>query len=90
MILEGFQSVFGSSICEMSVDSEAQFGENLSESSSEGCCQSSEASFCSASEDFLSYDDSAEPIATEEEDTQAVQIAAQIAAQRKKNLRTCF
>ena len=36
LILEGFQSVFGSSICEMSVDSEAQFGENLSESSSEG------------------------------------------------------
>ena len=56
----------------MSVDSEAQFGENLSESSSEGCCQSSEASFCSASEDFLSYDDSAEPVATEEEATQAV------------------
>ena len=27
LILEGFQSVFGSSICEMSVDSEAQFGE---------------------------------------------------------------
>ena len=40
LILEGFQLVFGSSICEMSVDSEAQFGENLSESSSEGCCQS--------------------------------------------------
>ena len=72
LILEGFQSVFGSSICEMSVDSEAQFGENLSESSSEGCCQSSEASFSSASEDFLSYDDSAEPVATEEEATQAV------------------
>ena len=29
----------------MSVDSEAQFGENLSESSSEGCSESSEASF---------------------------------------------
>ena len=43
---------FGSSIGEMSVDSEAQFGENLSESSSEGCSESSEASFCSASEDF--------------------------------------
>ena len=27
---------------------------------------------CLASEDFLSYDDSAEPIATEEEATQAV------------------
>ena len=53
MILEGFQSVFGSSIFEMSVDSEAQFGENLSESSgSEGCSESSEASFNSASEDF--------------------------------------
>ena len=48
LIFEGFQSVFGSSICEMSVDSEAQFGENLSESSSEGV----EASFNSASEDF--------------------------------------
>ena len=35
----------------MSVDSEAQFGENLSESSSEGCSESSEASFNSASED---------------------------------------
>ena len=52
LILERFQSVFGSSICEMSVDSEAQFGENLSESSSEGCSESSEASFNSASEDF--------------------------------------
>ena len=52
MILEGFQSVFGSSICEMSVDSEAQFGQNLSESSSEGCSESQEASFNSASEDF--------------------------------------
>ena len=52
LILEEFQSVFGSSICEMSVDSEAQFGKNLSESSSEGCCESSEASVCSASEDF--------------------------------------
>ena len=52
LILEGFQSVFGSSICEMSVDPEAQFGENLSESSSEGCTESSEASFCSASEDL--------------------------------------
>ena len=72
----------------MSVDSEAQFGENLSESSSEGCCQSSEASFSSASEDFLSYDDSAEPIATEEEATQLC--AEQIAAQRKKSLRTFF
>ena len=59
----------------MSVDSEAQFGENLSESSSEGCSESSEASFNSASED--SYDDSAEPIATKEEATQlyAEQIA---------------
>ena len=46
----------------MSVDSEVQFGERLSESSSEGCFESSEASFCSASEDFQSYDDSAEPI----------------------------
>ena len=36
----------------MSVDSEVQFGESLSESSSEGCSESSEASFCSASEDF--------------------------------------
>ena len=44
--------VFGSSICEMSVDSEAQFGENLSESSKEGCSESPEASFNSASEDF--------------------------------------
>ena len=35
----------------MSVDSEAQFGENLSESSSEGCSEASEASFNSASED---------------------------------------
>ena len=52
LILEGFQSVFGSSICEISVDSEAQFGENLTESSSEGCSESSEASFNSASEDF--------------------------------------
>ena len=50
--LEGFQSVLGSSICEMSVHSEAQFGENLSEGSSEGCCECSEASLCSASEDF--------------------------------------
>ena len=53
----------------MSVDSEVQFGESLSESSSEGCSESSEASFCSASEDFQSYDESAEPIlliATEE------------------------
>ena len=54
----------------MSVDSEAQFGENLSESSSEGCSESPEASFNSASEHFESYDDSAEPIATEEEATQ--------------------
>ena len=46
----------------MSVDSEVQFGESLSESSSEGCSESSEASLCSASEDFQSYDDSAEPI----------------------------
>ena len=52
LILEGFQSVFGSSICEMPVDSEAQFGENLSQSSSECCSESSEASFNSASEDF--------------------------------------
>ena len=44
----------------MSVDSEAQFGENLSEGSSEGCSESSAASFCSASEDFLSYDDTEE------------------------------
>ena len=36
----------------MSVDSEAQFGENLSESSSEGCSESSEASVNSASKDF--------------------------------------
>ena len=86
--LEGFQSVFGSSICEMSFDSEAQFGDNLSESSSEGCCESSEASFCSASEDFQSYDYSAEPIATEEEATQLY--AEQIAAQKKKSPRTCF
>ena len=73
MSLEGFQSVFGSSIYEMSVDSEAQFGENLSESSSEGCSESPEASFNSARED----DDSAGPIATEEEATQlyAEQIA---------------
>ena len=51
----------------------AQFGENLSESSSEGCSESSEASFNSARVD----DDSAEPIATEEEATQldAEQIA---------------
>ena len=91
LILEGFQSVFGSSICEMSVDSEAQFGENLSESSGEGCCESSESSessFCSAREDFYSYDDSAEPIGTEEEATQLY--AEQIAAQRKTSLRTCF
>ena len=54
----------------MSVDSEAQFGGNLSEGSSEGCSESSEASFNSASEDFESYDASAEPIATEEEATQ--------------------
>ena len=46
----------------MSVDSEVQFGESLSESSSEDSSESSEASFCSASEDFQSYDDSAEPI----------------------------
>ena len=46
----------------MSVDSEVQFGESLSESSSEGCSESSEASFCLASEDFQLYDDSAEPI----------------------------
>ena len=46
----------------MSVDSEVQFGERLSESSSEGCSESLEASFCSASEDFQSYDDSVEPI----------------------------
>ena len=52
LILKGFQSVFGSSICEISVDSEAQFGENLTESSSEGYSESSEASFNSASEDF--------------------------------------
>ena len=66
MIVEGFQSVFGSSICEISVDSEAQFGENLSESGSEGCSESSETSFNSARQD----DDSAEPVATEEEATQ--------------------
>ena len=54
----------------MSVDSEAQFGENLSESSSEGCFESPEASFNPASEHFWSSDDSAEPIATEEEATQ--------------------
>ena len=54
----------------MSVDLDAQAGENLSESSGEGCSEYSEASFNSASEDFLSYDDSAEPIATEEEATQ--------------------
>ena len=53
----------------MSVDWEVQFGESLSESSSESCSESSEASFCSAS-DLQSYDDSAEPIATEEEATQ--------------------
>ena len=47
----------------MPVDSEVQFGESLSESSSsEGCSESSEASFCSASEDFQSDDGSAEPI----------------------------
>ena len=46
----------------MSVDPEVEFGESLSESSSEGCSESSEASFYSASEDFQSYDDSAEPI----------------------------
>ena len=46
----------------MSVDLEVQFGESLSESSSEGCSEFSEASLCSTSEDFQSYDDSAEPI----------------------------
>ena len=65
----------------MSVDSEVQFGESLSESSSEGCSESSEASFCSASEDFKSYDDSAEPIATEEE---ATQYAEQIAEEEEE------
>ena len=53
-------------VSEKCVDSEAQFRENLSESSSEGCSESPEASFNSASEDFKSCDDSAEPIATEE------------------------
>ena len=46
----------------MSDDSEVQYWERLSESSSEGCSESSEASFCSVSEDFQSYDDGAEPI----------------------------
>ena len=64
----------------MSVDWEVQFGESLSESSSEGCSESSEASFCSAS-DFQSYDDSAEPIATEEE---ATQYAEQIAVEEEE------
>ena len=64
----------------MSLDSEVQFGESLSESSSEGCSESSEASFCSAS-DFQSYDDSVEPIATEEE---ATQYAEQIAAEEEE------
>ena len=54
----------------MSVDSEVQFGKSLSESSSEDCSESSEASFCSASEDFQSYDDSVGPLATEEVATQ--------------------
>ena len=65
----------------MSVDSEVQFEESLSESSSEGCCESSEASFCSASEDFQSYDDSVEPIATKEE---ATQYAEQIAEEEEE------
>ena len=42
---------------------------SLSESSREGCSESSEASFSSASEDFQLYDVSAEPIATEKEAT---------------------
>ena len=42
----------------------------MSESSTKGCSESSEASFCSASEDFQSYDDGAETIAAEEEATQ--------------------
>ena len=72
--------MFGYSICEMSVDWEVQFGESLSESSSESCSESSEASFCSAS-DLQSYDDSAEPIATEEE---ATQYAEQIAVEEEE------
>ena len=63
----------------MSVTSEVQFGESLSESSSESS-ESSEASFCSAS-DFQSYDDSAEPIATEEE---ATQYAEEIAVEEEE------
>ena len=42
----------------------------MSESSTKGFSESSEASFCSASEDFQSYDDGAETIAAEEEATQ--------------------
>ena len=52
------------SISEMSVDSEVHLGKiGL-------LLKSSEASFCSASEDFQSYNDSAEPITTKEEATQ--------------------
>ena len=70
-------------ISEISVYSEVYFGltQLLSESSSESCSESSEASFCSGSEDFQSYDDSAEPIATEEE---ATQYSEQIAVEEEK------
>ena len=53
----------------------------MSECSSEDCSEYSEASFCSASEDFQSYDDIAEPIATEEE---ATQYAEQIAVEEEE------
>ena len=51
----------------------------MSESSycSEGCSESSEASFRLASEDFQLYDDSAEPIATEEATKYAELIAVE-------------
>ena len=71
----------------MSVNSEVHFGEIWSESSSEGCSKSPKASFCSASEDFQSYEDSAWPIATEEE---ATQYAEQIAVEEEEPVRTYF
>ena len=52
LISVGFLSVFCSSICEMSVNLEAHFGENLSARGSESCSESSNATCYSGSENI--------------------------------------
>ena len=73
----------------MSVNSEAQFGENLSESGSEGCSESSEASLTRQVK--ISNHTMIVPSQLPPKLQEATQLyAEQIAVQRKKSLKTCF